>query len=579
MPTTASQSAPAAPPAFAGLSRHAWIRIGFLAALFLLLHGWAFQINAQVAGSNSNWSHVFLVPFISLYLVWQQWDDLRGTPARTCWWGLPAFVLGVFMYLMLLELGRATPLAFFTIFNLGALALFLAGRRVFVKLAIPIVYLFFAVPTDLLIQPISNKLQMLAAGGANVLINAIGLFLDVQADRLGTTLQICRAGVPLDPPLNIAEACSGLRMLMAFAALGTAMAYLMKEKPRWIRVTLMLSTVPIAVLANVLRITGMGLVYPWYPGVADGDLHGMLGLLMLVPAIGLFLLLEWLLVRMWIPAGGDTPAAGKRSSRAAPAPTAAMVTGRVFTLPAMVAAGIMAGAILYSGYLILLAPPDPIRGKQGWLVSTAEIPTRRPLPDFPATLGPYVKVSEERLDAETERNLGTTNYIVWTYRDSRTPAGAPPVGIRFQFAYWSGTKQILSTGVHYPELCYTSSGAKTVDARTVKLQPGAGMAPVPLRLFQFAAPGGSVSCVGYFFIMNGRRTASADFLRIATFLGPTRNLYYCKVECMPCVLRKDTAGGKVEAASGVADPEEAQALIRDFLKQAIPEVEKTLPGP
>ncbi len=573
MPTAASQSD--APRTFAGLSRKTWIRIGLLGALFLLLHGPAVRINAEVAAESSNWSHVFLVPFISLYLVWQQWEDLRRTPARVCWWGLPALLLGVFMYLMLLELGRATPIAFFTIFNLGALALFLAGPKVTRLLAIPLAYLFFAVPTDLLIQPVSNKLQAVAAAGADVLINAVGLFADVQAERLGATIQICHGGVPVGAGLEVAQACSGLRMLMAFAALGTAMAYLMKEKPRWIRVTLMLSTIPIAVLANVLRIAGMGLAYPWYPGVADGDLHGMLGLLMLVPAIGLFLLLEWLLVRMWIPTGDATPAAGGKARAGAP-PSVADAAGRVFTLPALLAGGIMGAALLYAGYLLFLAPPDPIRGKQGWLVSTSEIPPRRAIPDFPEKLGPYVKVSEERLDAETERNLGTTNYIVWTYRDTRTPAGMPPAGIRFQFAYWAGTKQILSTGVHYPELCYTSSGAKTVEARTVKILPSAGAPPVPLRLFQFVAPGGNTSCVGYFFIMNGRRIASADFLRIATFLGPTRNLYYSKVECMPCVLRKNETGREV-AAGGVADPEVAQERIRDFLERALPEVEKTLP--
>ncbi len=286
----------------AGQPLHGRLRLALLAAMFLMVHWPAFTINAQVASENPNWGHVYLVPFISLYLVWQQWGEIRKTPARTFWWGAPLLAGGLFMYLLLLELGRATPLAYFTIFNMGALILFLGGPKLARRLAIPVAYLMFAVPTDLLLQPISNLLQGVAARGAGVLINAVGLFMDLQADRLGTTIQLCKSGVTLAPPLNIAEACSGLRMLMAFAALGTAMAYMMREKPRWIRVTLMLSTVPIAVAANVLRIAGMGLLYPWYPGVASGDLHGLLGLFMLVPAIGLFLLLEWLLVRLWIPA-------------------------------------------------------------------------------------------------------------------------------------------------------------------------------------------------------------------------------------------------------------------------------------
>ncbi len=254
---------------------------------------------------------------------------------------------------------------------------------------------------------------------------------------------------------------------------------------------------------------------------------------------------------------------------------------KIFTPATAVAAGLLLLAFLYSGTLFLFAPNDPIRGKKGWLVSTDQIPPARPLAEFPTTVGPYVKVAEERLDKDTERTLGTTNYIVWTYRDTRGKDGATVTGMRFQFAYWSGTRQILSTGVHYPELCYVGGGAKTLDASTVdlSLRPKGGTAEtVPLRIFQFvSAGGGPPGNVGYFFIMNGRRIASADYLRIATFLGPTRNLYYCKVECMPCTLRKNPDTGRMEAASGVADPEAAKEIIRQFLELALPDVEKMLP--
>ena len=284
----------------AGISRRAWITLGVLAVLFLALHWPAIAVNGLIAQGNSNWSHIFIVPFISLYLVWQQWPEVRQTPVRTCWWGFPFLVFGIVTYMIILEIGRVTPLAVFTIFNLGALILFLGGYRLARKLAMPWAYLLFAVPTDLLLQPISGVLQGLAARGSSVLLNILGTLFGIEAERLGNTLQLYHQGLALQPPLNIAEACSGLRMLMAFAALGTAMAYLMKEQPRWVRFTLMASTIPIAVMANILRITGMGLAYPWYPGVASGDLHGVLGLLMLVPAVGMFLLLEWLLPRLWI---------------------------------------------------------------------------------------------------------------------------------------------------------------------------------------------------------------------------------------------------------------------------------------
>jgi hypothetical protein len=236
--------------------------------------------------------------------------------------------------------------------------------------------------------------------------------------------------------------------------------------------------------------------------------------------------------------------------------------------PLLAACGLLAAACL-----LLYLPQRFSRS----LVSTAEVPLRRPLAAFPEQLGPYVKVGEEHLTADVERTLGTQNYIVWTYRDTRVGPGGGPNAIRFQFAYWSGTKQILSTGVHYPELCYAGSGVNAVKAQTETLTLP-GEVQIPLRLFQFAPPGKTEPCtVGYFFILNGRFLASADLLRFATFFGPTRDLYYCKLEMMPGMLRGDAAAGPADFAAGVAEPAAAQQRIHDFLLHAFPEAKKSLP--
>ena len=216
------------------------------------------------------------------------------------------------------------------------------------------------------------------------------------------------------------------------------------------------------------------------------------------------------------------------------------------------------------------------------LVSTTGAPLRRPLVEFPQQLGPYVKVGEEHLTADVEKTLGTKNYIVWVYRDTRVAPGGGANAVRFQFAYWSGTKQILSTGVHYPELCYTGSGANAVKAQTdnLELSTAAGKPlSIPVRFFQFAtASSGQLCTVGYFFIMNGRFLASADLLRIATFFGPTRDLYYCKLEMMPGTLRNEGKTDDAAFGAGVADLASANRLIRDFLAHAYPEAKKTLPA-
>ena len=96
-------------------------------------------------------------------------------------------------------------------------------------------------------------------------------------------------------------------------------------------------------------------------------------------------------------------------------------------------------------------------------------------------------------------------------------------------------------------------------------------------LFQFVPGEGAKPCtVGYFFLFNGSFMTSADLLRIATFFGPTRNLYYCKFEMMPATLRRET-GEKIEFEGGVANHATARQMMRDFLTHAFPEAKKHLP--
>src|SRR4029079_16068870 len=98
---------------------------------------------------------------------------------------------------------------------------------------------------------LAGPLQDLATWGSTILLQALGLpvvregnVIFVGADRL-----------------NVAEACNGLSMLLSFVTLITATVILLRSRPAWERAVLLLSTVPIALLSNILRITIIGLCY------------------------------------------------------------------------------------------------------------------------------------------------------------------------------------------------------------------------------------------------------------------------------------------------------------------------------
>jgi exosortase len=179
------------------------------------------------------------------------------------------------------------------ILGLFGLALFLLGPRKIRLLWFPILYLALGVKiSDRLWEKIAWYLQQIAAHAATIGLQLIGF--DASVDGATIDLTISRNGRWVTEALDVAEACSGLRMLMAFVALGAAIAYLL-ERPWWHRLIMLALTVPIAVCVNVIRVITLGILFVYKPEMAQGDFHVFIGMLMLLPAAALFLLLGWIL--------------------------------------------------------------------------------------------------------------------------------------------------------------------------------------------------------------------------------------------------------------------------------------------
>jgi exosortase len=166
--------------------------------------------------------------------------------------------------------------------SLAGLCLLLCGWRV-LRIAWPaIAFLFFMIPLPhRLATSLSGPLQTIAAEASAFLLQVLGrpAIADGNVVRLN------------EIDLNVVEACSGLRMLMVFFALSTACALLIR-KPLWEKLVVCASAVPIALAANILRITATGLLREGDLGAAaDRLVHDASGWLMMPLAL-LFLLAE-----------------------------------------------------------------------------------------------------------------------------------------------------------------------------------------------------------------------------------------------------------------------------------------------
>ena len=284
---------------WAGLGVHTYIRMALLAAaIYSVFHIEIYSIVLQWV-TNSSWSHGFIIPFFSLYFINQKRRELLTLEMKPNYLGLVFLVCCLVSYWLILFVYKFGYLKSLIIIpTIGSIVLFIGGWKLVKYIWLPIVFLIFAIPLPTRIyNDLTIPMQNLASAAAAQLLN---LVRGLDAEASGTIINVKYKGVKLEPGLDVAEACSGMRLLMAFLALGVAMAYL-HYRPIWQRLVLLVSTMPIAIFCNIIRVTITGFIYVlWDPMYAQGIYHDMLGMLMLPLAFGLYGLLAWFMSNLFV---------------------------------------------------------------------------------------------------------------------------------------------------------------------------------------------------------------------------------------------------------------------------------------
>ena len=232
---------------------------------------------------DPNYSHGFLIPCISAYLIWRQRKMLARLPRRP--WN--AGIVGILAGAGLLVLGTAGAEVFTQrvslLVLLASTVLFLLGWRWLRALAFPIALFLLAIPLPyVLYYSLTSPLQAFAARCAVLGLKLVGVPVVAQGNVLHLP----------DTSLEVAEACSGIRSLYAFLALGALLAYSMAI-PAAGRILVFLATIPLSVLANAFRVWTSSLgAYFIGPQVAQGLVHELFGLIIFVSAFGVFVLVR-----------------------------------------------------------------------------------------------------------------------------------------------------------------------------------------------------------------------------------------------------------------------------------------------
>jgi exosortase D (VPLPA-CTERM-specific) len=419
-------------------------------ALITTVLGYLYADSLRFLGEawlEDNNSHGPFIPVIALYMIWWRWRALEAVERRGAWWGPWIVAAGLFVYVV----GEFAAMyavvhgsLWLVIVGLLVCAVGLSGVRL---LAFPLLYLLAAIPWPTFLQgELSNRMQLWSSALGVGFLHLIG----VTAYREGNVIDLG----PIQ--LQVVEACSGLRYLFPLTALTLLGAYLYREA-LWKRAVLVLSSIPISILLNGLRIGVIGILVGTYgQAAAEGFTHFFEGWIFFVASLALLCVEMWILARIGSAASRRSFAEliGLPTLGGAPPSSVAPSAATMSVAPVIVAGGLLALAAAAAPTIDPEEFPPP--------------PARQSLVDFPLQLGEWKGVSSpmerQYLDA-----LALDDYVMADY----TTVDRHPVNV--YVAYYLSPKKGRSS--HSPKQCIPGGGWEITSFEPTRIDHVSGGQP------------------------------------------------------------------------------------------------------
>jgi exosortase len=269
--------------------------LGLAAAAALLAAAFLWAYWPTLAGLVNAWEHVpdyshgfFVVP-VAIFILWARRDRFPGVSGRLAWFGLALIALSLAVRMLGAHLFLDALDGWSILLWVGGAVWFLFGRRVFWWSLPSVLFLWFMVPLPFRIEhSLSRPLQHVATVISCFVLQCLGQ--PALSERYTIFLG--------DNQLEVAQACSGLRIFVGIVALAFVFVILVRRS-WWERALLVLCIVPVTLVANATRIVVTGLFMQWTDGKDTHALvHDWAGYVMVPYAAALFALTVWYLSRL-----------------------------------------------------------------------------------------------------------------------------------------------------------------------------------------------------------------------------------------------------------------------------------------
>jgi exosortase D (VPLPA-CTERM-specific) len=406
------------------------------------------------------------------------------------------------------------------------------GRPAFKLVAVPLLILFFMVPLpNFLLFNLSSSLQLISSqlGVAFMRLFDISVFLEGNVIDLGGY------------KLEVAEACSGLRYLFPLMTLGFLMSYFYKGA-WWKRIVLFLSSIPITVLMNSLRVGAIGVaVEHWGIEMAEGFLHEFQGWMVFM--ISMLIMFGEIIVLTRI--GHESAAWRQLFGVEFPAPSPAGVASRKRSVPTPF---IAAALILVCLVVVTVAVPRP----------SEIVPQRTSLTQYPMQIEEW-KGHRETLEAVYTDQLQLDDYLLADY------LAGPDAIVNLYVSYYNSQRK--GEAVHSPRACLPGGGwqMQQFDQRTI---PGATINGQPLRVNRALIQQNDQREVVYYWFQQRGRVITNEFA-VKWFIF------------WDALTRHRTDGAMIRVITPLkigSEPTEADARLREFVTRIAPTLDRYVPN-
>lgn len=445
-----------------------------LLTIFLFRESLGYMV--ELWGTKEEYSYGYILPFISLFLIWQSKTALEGAPIKGAWFGTALTLVGLALFFLgdLSTLYIVQQYAFLVV--LTGLALALLGWQGFKPIWAAFALLIFMIPLpNFLYQGLSAQLQLLSSSLGVAVIRAFGISVALEGNVIDLgSLQ-----------LQVVEACSGLRYLFPLLTLGFLAAYFFRGA-MWKRVLLFLSTIPITVIMNSIRIGMIGIMVEyWGRSMAEGFLHDFEGWAVFMGCTAFLVFEMWLLAKV----GPDKRPLRDAFALELPSPVPKGVPVRHHPLSRSFV--VAAVALVVVGALHTAVP------------KRAEIiPTRTEFSQFPMTIGQW-KGRTEVMDRIYIDALKFDDYVMSDFVNDRQQS------VNFYVAYYGSQRK--GESAHSPRSCIPGGGWE-IKSLTQRVIPGATVAGHPISVNRTVIQKGEEKQLVYYWFQQRGRVITNEYL-------------------------------------------------------------------